>query len=259
MTLRPRITPCLLVHQGGLVKTKRFGSPRYVGYPINAVKIFNEKEADELVLLDIDATRHGVAPDLTLISRLAMECRMPLCYGGGITNAKIARKIIGLGVEKVAISAAAIERPMLVREIADEVGNQSVVVVIDVRRTKGSETPEVWTHNGTRPTGRTVTDIAAEEEAMGAGEIVINDIDRDGMMEGYDLAVARAVRATISLPMTILGGAGSLAHMVAAFETCGVIGAAAGSLFVFKGALQAVLISYPTQVQRESLLGAVRH
>jgi len=130
--LRPRIIPCLLVSDGGLVKTQRFKDPKYVGDPINAVKIFNEKEADELVVLDIDATAQRREPDFTMIGHLAVECRMPLCYGGGVTTREQAKRIIGLGVEKVAISAAAINNPALVSQIADEVGSQSVVVVLDV-------------------------------------------------------------------------------------------------------------------------------
>ena len=132
--LRPRIIPCLLIHEGGLVKTVGFRDPKYVGDPINAVKIFNEKESDELIVVDIDATANGVEPDYAVIAHLAAECRMPLCYGGGVRTAAQAKRIIGLGVEKVSISAAAVERPELIAEIAAEVGGQSVVVVLDVRK-----------------------------------------------------------------------------------------------------------------------------
>src|SRR3954469_24835055 len=132
--LRPRISPCLLVHKGGLVKTKQFGSPVYVGDPINAVKIFNEKEADELIVLDIDATREGVEPNFRLIAQFAVECRMPLCYGGGIKTVDHAKRIIGLGVEKVAIGSAAMENPPLISAIAEAIGSQSVVVVLDVKQ-----------------------------------------------------------------------------------------------------------------------------
>jgi cyclase len=249
--LRPRIIPCLLVHKGGLVKTTRFGEPRYVGDPLNAVKLFNEKEADELMVLDIDATRTGTLPDLTRIARLAVECRMPLCYGGGVQSSEQASRIIGLGVEKVALSAAAIARPTLVREIAREIGSQSVVVVLDVRLQQGAYT--VWTHNGTRDTGLLATHVAERAEAMGAGEIVVNSIDRDGTMAGYDLALARQMRAATSLPLTVLGGAASLADLGALFSACGVVGAAAGSLFVFKGAHRAVLLNYPSAAQRDEL------
>lgn len=254
--LRPRITPCLLVHKGGLVKTVQFGTPKYVGDPINAVKIFNEKESDELVVLDIDATRNGAAPDMTLIARLASECRMPLCYGGGVKTVDQARTIIGLGVEKVSISSAAIADPSLITAIAREIGSQSVVVVIDTKPAWKGGAYEVWTHNGTRSTGRLAADVAREAEACGAGEILINAIDRDGAMKGYDLALASTIRHATSLPMTVLGGAGSLADVSSVIRACGVVGVAAGSLFVFKGALRAVLINYPTQVQKDELVRA---
>lgn len=251
--LRPRIIPCLLVHQGGLVKTTRFASPKYVGDPINAVKIFNEKEADELMVLDIDATVEGREPNFRLISQFAAECRMPLCYGGGITTPEQAKRIIGLGVEKVALSAAAIGNPELVTQIAAGVGSQSVVVVLDARK-KMLGGWEVCTHQGRRGSGRSPEELAQQFEARGAGEIVINSIDRDGQMQGYDLALARKVREAIHIPMTVLGGAGSLAHIGELLETCGVIGAAAGSLFVFKGTYRAVLINYPQPAQKEELI-----
>lgn len=251
--LRPRITPCLLVHDGGLVKTVQFRDPKYVGDPINAVKIFNEKEADELIVVDIDATAKGAAPDFTMIARLALECRMPLCYGGGIKTVEQAKRIIGLGVEKVSLSSAAIENPKLIAEIAKEIGNQSVVVVLDVKLAKGTDY-EVWTHNGTRNTGQSALQVAQEAESLGAGEIVVNSIDNDGMMKGYDLSLAKSVRKATGLPMTVLGGAGSLADIGKLIAACGVIGAAAGSLFVFKGVYKAVLINYPNHSQKEDLI-----
>jgi len=252
--LRPRITPCLLVSAGGLVKTVRFCEGKYVGDPINAVRIFNEKEADELMVLDIDATRQGVEPDFRLIAQFAVECRMPLCYGGGVKTVDQAKRIVGLGVEKVAISSAAMEDPQLVSAIAQEVGNQSVVVVFDVRPSADGRSYDVWTHNATRKTGKRLAEAIGEIERRGAGEIVVNAIDNDGIMKGYDLALARLVRETTSLPMTVLGGAGSLADIGSLISTCGVVGAAAGSLFVFKGAYRAVLINYPNQVQKDEIV-----
>ncbi len=251
--LRPRIIPCLLVHEGGLVKTRRFRDPKYVGDPINAVKIFNEKEADELMVLDIDATVLGAEPNFRLIAQFAAECRMPLCYGGGIRTVEQAKRIIGLGVEKVAVSAAALANPSLVTEIASGIGSQSVVVVLDVKKSLlGSY--EVCTHNGKRSTGRSPIDVAREAERMGAGEIVINSIDRDGQMKGYDLPLAGKLREAIGLPMTVLGGAGSLGDIAQLISACGVVGAAAGSFFVFKGPYRAVLISYPDQTQKDGTI-----
>lgn len=251
--LRPRIIPCLLVHEGGLVKTVRFRDPKYVGDPINAVKIFNEKEADELMVLDIDATVAGDEPNFRLIAQFAAECRMPLCYGGGIKTVEQATKIIGLGVEKVAVSSAALSDPKLITAIAVEIGSQSVVVVLDVKKTLFGKY-EVCTHNGRKSVGRTPVEVAQQAEALGAGEIVINSIDQDGQMKGYDLALAAQVREVIGLPMTVLGGAGSLADVGRLISTCGIVGAAAGSLFVFKGTYRAVLISYPDQAQKEDIL-----
>lgn len=252
--LRPRIIPCLLVRNGGLVKTVQFKDSKYVGDPINAVKIFNEKEADELIVLDIDASSEGVEPNFRLIAQFAVECRMPLCYGGGIKTVEQAKRTIGLGVEKVAISSAAMQNPWLVTAIAREIGRQSVVVVLDVRLRPDATAYEVWTHNGRKNTGKLAEQAAGAAEALGAGEIVVNSIDNDGQMKGYDLALARSVRDATRLPMTVLGGAGSLVDIGKLISACGVVGAAAGSLFVFKGAYKAVLINYPDQAQKEDLI-----
>lgn len=252
--LRPRIVPCLLVSDGGLVKTQRFKDPKYVGDPINAVKIFNEKEADELVVLDIDATAQRREPDFTMIGHLAVECRMPLCYGGGVTTREQAKRIIGLGVEKVAISAAAIANPALVSQIADEVGSQSVVVVLDVKKPMFGRDFDVYTHNGSKKVREGLAALVAEFERRGAGEVVINSIERDGMMKGYDLNLAERIRSTTKLPVTVLGGAGSHDDIGALIGRCGIVGAAAGSLFVFKGNYRAVLINYPNPAQKDEIV-----
>lgn len=251
--LRPRIIPCLLVRNKGLVKTVKFGPSKYVGDPINAVKIFNEKEADELIVLDIDATATGSAPDFVMIQKLAAECRMPLCYGGGVKTVEQAKQIIGLGVEKVAISSAALSDPTLITAIATEIGCQSVVVILDVKKSLFGKY-EVYTHNGQKSTGRSPVEFAKQAEELGAGEIVINSIDLDGQMKGYDLDFAVKVREAVCLPMSVLGGAGSLADIEALIHACGVVGAAAGSLFVFKGVYRAVLINYPSIIERDRLI-----
>jgi cyclase len=253
--LRPRIIPCLLVRDKGLVKTVGFKTGKYVGDPINAVKIFNEKEVDELVVLDIDATVRGAEPDYALIEKIAVESRMPLCYGGGVKTTQHAKTIVGLGVEKVAISSAAVENPKLIPQVADEVGSQSVVVVLDVKR--GRSGYEVWTHNATVNTRKAPAEIAAEAERLGAGEIVVNSIDNDGRMSGYDLDAVAVVRAATGLPMTVVGGAGSLGDIEVLLRRFGVLGASAGSLFVFKGVYRAVLINYPSPAERERLAAAV--
>lgn len=256
--LRPRIIPCLLIQKGGLVKTQAFKSPKYVGDPINAVKIFNEKEADELVVLDIDATANRVEPNYAVIAKLAAECRMPLCYGGGITTAEQAARIIDLGVEKVAISAAAVANPGLLTEIANAIGRQSVVAVLDVRKKTGllAKGYEVCTHNGKIIHKVDPVTLAKTLQDAGAGEIVINSVDRDGEMKGYDLALAKQLGSALRVPMTVLGGAGSLDDIGALIRTCGVVGAAVGSLFVFKGKYRAVLINYPSSAQKDEIFRA---
>lgn len=253
--LRPRIIPCLLVHQGGLVKTQGFKSPKYVGDPINAVKIFNEKEADELIVLDIDASVNNAEPNFDMIAKLAEECRMPLCYGGGIKTAAQAARIIDMGVEKVSISSAAIADPALLAEIASAIGRQSVVAVIDVRKRTGlfAKGYEVCTHNAKQVRKGDPIELALQLQEAGAGEIVINSVDRDGEMKGYDIELARQVRQALSVPATFLGGAGSLEDIEQLVSAVGVVGAAAGSLFVFKGKYRAVLINYPTPSQKEQL------
>lgn len=253
--LRPRIIPCLLVHQGGLVKTQGFKEPKYVGDPINAVRIFNEKEADELMVLDIDATVNKVTPDFSLIAKLAAECRMPLCYGGGVTTAEQAARIVDMGVEKVAVSAAAIVNPSLLTEIAAAVGRQSVVAVLDVRKRTGlfAKGYELCTHNGKTVHKLDPVTFAKQLQDAGAGEIVINSVDRDGLMQGYDLGLAMQFKQALKVPITFLGGAGTLEHMSELVSNLGLVGAAAGSLFVFKGKYRAVLINYPTPEQKIEL------
>ena len=239
-----------------MAKTLYFRNPKYVGDPINAVKIFNEKEVDELIILDIDATVNGRDPDYKLISNVATECRMPLCYGGGVKTAEQAKKIIGLGVEKIALSAAAIQNPNLIADIAGEIGRQSVVVVLDVKKQLFGEDYDVFTHNGKKNTKRSMVEVAVQAEALGAGEIVINSIDRDGQMQGYDLALAHKIREAVKIPITVLGGAGSLDDIRALIHANGVIGASAGSFFIFKGVYKAVLINYPNISQRDALIRA---
>jgi cyclase len=244
----------LLIHNGGLVKTVQFASPKYVGDPLNAVRIFNEKEVDELMVVDIDASRLGRAPNEALIAQLAAECRMPFCYGGGVKTVAQVERIIALGVEKVAISSAAVDGPELIRRAADRVGSQSVVVVIDVKSKGLMRRAEVVTLNATRRTGIDPIAFARSAEGLGAGEIVINSVDRDGQMQGYDLELVRQVRQEVSVPLTVLGGAGSLDDIRDLVHRYRVIGAAAGSLFVFKGKYRAVLINYPGRTERDSLI-----
>jgi cyclase len=250
--LRPRIIPSLLLQDNGLVKTINFKNPKYVGDPINAVKIFNEKEVDELVIFDIDATVKNVEPNYSLIERIANQSRMPLCYGGGVKTPEQAKKIFGLGIEKIALSSAVLQNPDLITQIADRVGGQSVIVVLDVKK-KLFGGYEVFTHNGKMATGINPVDFVVKAQQLGAGEIVINAIDQDGVMKGYDLNLIDKIREKISLPLTVLGGAGSLQDIEKVIKKHKIIGVAAGSLFVFKGIYKAVLINYPTKEEKENL------
>lgn len=250
--LRPRIIPSLLLQNNGLVKTVNFKNPKYVGDPINAVKIFNEKQVDELAVFDIDATVLNREPNYSLIERLASQSMMPLCYGGGVKTVQQAQQIFSLGIEKIALSAAVLQNPKLITQIADRVGSQSVIVVLDVRK-KILGGYEVFTHNGKRATGINPLEFVAEAQKLGAGEIIINSIDRDGTMKGYDLDLIAKIREKISLPMTVLGGAGSINDIEKVIMQHGVIGIAAGSLFVFKGPYKAVLINYPTLEEKNTI------
>lgn len=252
--LRPRLIPCLLLHDGGLVKTVGFSQPKYVGDPLNAVRIFNEKEVDELMVLDIDATRLGKEPNFDLIEQLAAECRMPLSYGGGVKKVEQVERIVGLGVEKVAVASAAVDDPELVSRAAERVGSQSVVVVIDVKKTSFTRTQEVVTCNATVRTGHEPVAFAKRAQDLGAGEIVLNVVERDGTMSGYDLALVDRVWKSVSVPLTVLGGAGSLDDVGELVRRYPIIGAGAGSLFVFKGKYRAVLINYPTPSDRDALI-----
>lgn len=251
--LRSRIIPCLLVHKRGLVKTVGFKDPKYVGDPINAVKIFNEKEVDELTVLDIDATIEGRAPDFEMIKNLAVECRMPFCYGGGVTTVEQAKKIISLGAEKVAISSAAVENPDLIKAMGQAIGVQSVVVIIDAKKKGLFGSYEIFTHNGKKATGIKVKDFVQKINEIGVGEIVINSIEHDGKMTGFDFSLIDLVRDNCDVPVTVMGGAGSLEDLRQVVKRYRIMGVAAGSLFVFKGKYRAVLISYPSKSELKEL------
>ncbi len=251
--LQPRIIPSLLIHKKGLIKSTKFNDYKYVGDPINAVKIFNEKEVDEIIIVDIDSTVNENEPEYSLIEKIAYECRMPLCYGGGIKTAKQAQRIFSLGVEKISISSIAVQTPEIITEIANVVGNQSVVVVLDVKK-KLFGGYEICTHNGKKRTGIDPLKFVEKIEKLGAGEIVINSIDNDGTMKGYDLNLINSIRDRVSLPLTVLGGAGSMDDIGKIIREHGVIGVAAGSQFVFKGKYRAVLINYPTPEEKTNLI-----
>jgi cyclase len=250
--LKTRVIPCLLLRGAGLVKTTRFKDPKYVGDPINAIKIFNDKEVDELILLDISATREGRGPAFSIIEEVASECFMPLAYGGGIRSVEDARRILRLGVEKVIFNAAAWRAPEVIRDASRTFGAQAVVVSIDVRR-KLLGRYQVCVENGTRTTGVDPCEYARRVQQLGAGEIFLTAIDRDGTMQGYDLELIAEVTAAVGIPVIAAGGAGSPADFRAAVAA-GASAVGAGAMFVFHGPHRAVLITYPDRRALEAVL-----
>lgn len=242
--LRSRIIPCLLIHNNGVVKTVNFKEKTYIGDPINTVKIFNEMAVDELMVVDIDATVLGKEPNFRLIEKIANESRMPLCIGGGIKTAKQAESIFSVGVEKIALSSAAVNNPELIREISNSVGSQSVVAVLDVKKNLFGKY-QVVTHNAKNRVSGDIESRIKDLVELGVGELVVNSVDGDGVMRGYDYALFDKVYAAASVPVTILGGAGCWDDIKEAIARYKIIGVAAGSVFVFKGKYKAVLISYP--------------
>ena len=249
--LHARVIPCLLLRNGGLVKTIRFDNPRYIGDPINAVRIFNEKEVDELVFLDISAATARDGPNFSLLTDIASEAFMPFGYGGGITCLEHIRRLYALGVEKVIINTAAVDNPSLVAEAAELAGSSGVVASIDVRRSWLGKY-SVWTRSGRQDARRDPVAHAREMERMGAGEILLNAIDRDGTQDGYDLELVRRVAEAVSVPVVAAGGAGTLQHFRQAVDA-GAAAVAAGSMFVFHGRHRAVLITYPEYAELERL------
>ncbi|WP_369722514.1 AglZ/HisF2 family acetamidino modification protein [Bradyrhizobium sp. LLZ17] len=251
--LKTRVIPALLLRGAGLVKTTAFKSPVYVGDPINAIRIFNEKEVDELVLLDIAASRTGRGPAFSTIESIASECFMPVAYGGGISSVEQVRRILGLGVEKVVINAAALADPQIVRATADEFGSQAIVVSIDVKR-KLLGRYEVYGDSGTRSTGHEPAAYARMMADLGAGEILLTAIDRDGTMKGYDIELVSKVASAVSIPVIASGGAGTIADFGVASKHGGAAAVAAGAMFVFHGPHRAVLITYPSHAELSAVL-----
>lgn len=240
-----RIIPCLLLRGNGLVKTKKFKDAVYIGDPVNAVRIFSEKEVDELVILDIDASLEGREPNYELIAEIAGECFMPVAYGGGVSSLEQARKLIRCGIEKVVINSASVGTTRFIREIADVFGSQAVVGSVDARKTLfGGH--RVFIKSGTIDTKLKPEDHAASLVQAGVGEIFLNSIDSDGQMQGYDLELIKKVSAKVNVPLVACGGAGTLDHMRSAMKQGGASAVAAGSMFVFYGKHRAVLINYPT-------------
>lgn len=242
---RARVIPCLLVRGHGLVKTRKFKDPVYVGDPVNAVRIFSEKEVDELVVLDIDASREGREPNYELIAEIAGECFMPVAYGGGISTLDQVRRLIRSGVEKVVINTAATRSTQILTEAAMVFGSQAVVAAIDVKKTLLGGY-KVVASSATEETKLKLDEHVHAVVKAGAGEVFLNSVDRDGTMAGYDLDLIRTVARLTSVPVVACGGAGTVAHLEQAVREAGASAVSAGSMFVFHGKHRAVLINYPS-------------
>jgi len=242
--LQTRAIPCLLLKGRGFVKTVQFKDPKYLGDPINIVRLFNDKEADELIVLDITATVERKPPQFDFLANLTSECFMPLCYGGGIRSLDDIRTLLSIGIEKVSINTAAVESPELISRAADAFGSQAIVASIDVKRSWLGAS-KVYTPSARRKTPLDPAALAKEMDRRGAGEILLTSVDRDGTMKGYDLDLIRTVTEGISVPVVVSGGAGSTKHFSEAIAA-GASAVAAGSLFVYVGPHRAVLINYPT-------------
>ncbi len=251
--IRPRVIPALLLQGQGLVKTVKFKNPTYLGDPINIVRIFNDKEVDELVFLDITATNENRPPSFEMLANITSECFMPLGYGGGIRNMEDVQELLGIGIEKVILNTSAVENPALVRSVADYAGSSSVVISMDVKKILLGKY-ETYIRSGKKNTGLDPVKHAVEMEKQGAGELFINSIDRDGTMQGYDLDLIKRVTDAVSIPVVACGGAGKLQDLADAINIGGASAAAAGSLFVFQGPLRGVLISYPSQNDLKRIL-----
>lgn len=239
-----RVIPVLLLSNSGLVKTTKFKNPKYIGDPINAVRIFNEKEVDELVVLDIDATRQGREPDYELIEEVASECFMPLAYGGGVKSMEQAKRLFKLGIEKVVLQDSAMQNHEIISEMASCFGSQSIVVSVDLKR-DWIKRPRVWSSKLRKIYHKNdwLVELKRFQDA-GAGEIILNSVDRDGCQTGYDYELISQASDILDIPLVVLGGAGLITDFRLAIQA-GASAVAAGSMFVFEGKYRAVLINYP--------------
>lgn len=249
---RPRVIPCLLLKYLGLVKTVKFKNPTYIGDPINAVKIFNELETDELAFLDITASKENRLIDIELVKRIGKEAFMPFAVGGGIKSIEEVKKILGSGAEKIIINTNSVDDPDLVNKAAEYSGNQSVVVSIDIKKNLFGKY-QMFIKSGTQKATIDPVEHAKKMEEAGAGEILINSIDKDGTMTGYDVHLLRQMADNVSIPVIAIGGAGTFEHFREAVDVGHASAVAAGSMFVFHGPRRAVLINYPTKKELEKI------
>lgn len=243
-----RVIPCLLLSGNRLVKTRQFKNPVYLGDPVNATRIFSEKEVDEIAILDIDASRLGLEPNYELIAEIAGECFMPTTYGGGIRTLEQVRRLIRSGVEKVVINSSAYESTNLIADAVKVFGSQAIVGGIDVLRANDGKL-KLMARSATANTGVELLEHVDRLTSAGVGEIFVNSIDRDGEMTGFDLDLIRLVANNVSVPVVACGGAGNVAHLQQAVSDGGASAVAAGGMFVFYGKYRAVLINYPAGLQ----------
>jgi cyclase len=248
----PRVIPVLLLKNAGLIKTVQFKDAKYVGDPLNAVKIFNDKEVDELIFLDTLATPENRPIALDLLKEIAEECFMPLAYGGGIKTIDDIRAILKIGIEKVIINSQLYKDLVFIKEAINQFGSSTIAVCLDVKKNFWGKY-ELFSNGGRVNTKKDPFDFAKELESLGVGEIMINSIDRDGTMKGYDLEMISRITSVVQVPVIACGGAGSVDDIDKAINQAGASAAAAGSFFVFHGKHRAVLISYPEQAILKNL------
>ncbi|WP_295234437.1 AglZ/HisF2 family acetamidino modification protein [Sediminibacterium sp.] len=250
--LKPRVIPVLLLRNQGLVKTVKFDKHVYVGDPINAIKIFNEKEVDELVFLDIDASKKGGKPNFSIIGQIATECFMPVCYGGGISDIESIRKILKLGIEKVSLNASAINSLDFIKSAVTTFGSSTIVISIDIKKSLLGK-PLVFDHRTGKTLNKDLFDYIHELEKCGVGELLINSVDKDGTMSGYDIVLIEKISRQVNIPVIVCGGASNLSDFKSAIKV-GASAVGAGSLFVFHGKHKAVLITYPNTEELSELI-----
>ena len=250
---RPRVIPCLLLKDKGLVKTINFQNPNYIGDPINAVRLFNDFEADELVFLDIEASKTGKTIDLNFVKKIGEEAFMPFAVGGGISSIEQIKEILNNGAEKVVINSHGIKNPDFIKKAAEMFGSQSIIVSIDVKKESGKY--KAYTKSGTKESGFDAVELAKKMDKLGAGEIIINSIDKDGTMSGFDLEIIKKVSDSVNIPVIALGGAGEISDFKKAVES-GAAAVGAGSLFVYSSKNKGILINYPDKKELREIFSS---
>lgn len=253
--LRTRVMPCLLLKDGGLVKTIRFKDDQYVGDPLNAVRIYNQKEVDEVVVLDISRTTEGKAIDFELVEKIASQCFMPVCYGGGVKSLQDFKTLFSLGIEKVSVSSLLFDGPEVVRQAVEIYGSQSIIATIDLHKPLFRSKYIIKTHSGSTKRSIDLSEIVAYCENLGIGEIIINNINQEGTWEGFDIDLLKRVTSNARVPVVAVGGAGSLEDIQAAVCEGGASAVCIGSMAVFQSKGMGVLIKFPKLSDLEKLFG----